>query len=349
MEAAGLPARHRARGIVVSALLIGTAIAVASWIGLESRPATDDARIDADVVHVAAAVGGRIVKLGVRENDPVKKGDLLFQIDPLPYQLTVDLAAANLAVARAGLATQTRLVAVQRANASVAGEQVERAMTNQSLAQRSEERLAPLTGKGYVPQQQFDQARTAAQDALTSVRQARAQSVAAQRAIDTVAGAQAAVAAASAALANAQRALDDTTVLAEHDGRVVGLNVSSGERVLPSQALFTLVATGTWFAVANFRETALREIAPGDCATVYSLIDAARPIQGVVQGIGWGVLDTDKVNLPRSVPYVQPSLNWVRVAQRFPVRIRLQAPPEFVVRVGASATVEIRHGAACKR
>jgi multidrug efflux system membrane fusion protein len=117
--------------------------------------------------------------------------------------------------------------------------------------------------------------------------------------------------------------------------------------VAPAQSLFTLVNDDEWFTVANFRETDLKAIAVGDCATVYSMIDRSRAISGVVQGIGSGVLDTDRVNLPRSVPFVERSLNWVRVAQRFPVRIRLEEPPQELMRLGASAVVEVKHGAAC--
>jgi len=81
---------------------------------------------------------------------------------------------------------------------------------------------------------------------------------------------------------------------------------------------------------------------------VFSMIDRVQPIKGVVQGIGAGVLDTDRINLPRSVPYVERSLNWVKVAQRFPVRIRLADPPERLMRLGATAVVEVKHGDACK-
>jgi multidrug efflux system membrane fusion protein len=91
----------------------------------------------------------------------------------------------------------------------------------------------------------------------------------------------------------------------------------------------------------------LGNVAPGDCATVYSLIDRGRPIAGVVQGIGWGVLDEERVEVPFAVPYVERSLNWVRVAQRFPVRVRLKSPPPSLTRLGASAVIEIRHGPAC--
>jgi multidrug efflux system membrane fusion protein len=202
-------------------------------------------------------------------------------------------------------------------------------------------------GKAYVPTQQFDQAQTAQRDAATSLQQAREQEVAALRAVGTEEGAAAAVQARQAALAIARRALDDTIVRAWHDGRVVGLTVLSGEMVVPSQALFTLISTEEWFAVANFRETDLHAIAVGDCATVFSMIDRSQPIKGAVEGIGWGVLDDERINLPRSVPYVQRSLNWVRVAQRFPVRIRLEKPPEQLMRLGASAVVEVKHGDTC--
>ena len=146
----------------------------------------------------------------------------------------------------------------------------------------------------------------------------------------------------------AQRQLDDTTVRASHNGLVVGLTVSTGEMVIPAQSLFTLINADEWFAVANFRETDLNAIAIGDCATVFSMIDRQVPIKGAVQGIGWGVADQDRINIPRSVPYVERSLNWVRVAQRFPVRVRLENPPQQLMRLGASAVVEIKHGAACR-
>src|SRR6202012_881121 len=103
----------------------------------------------------------------------------------------------------------------------------------------------------------------------------------------------------------------------------------------PSQTLFTLVNPEEWFAVANFRETDLAAIAVGDCVTVYSMIDREQPLEGGVQGIGTGVLDTDRVNLPRSLPYVERSLNWVHVAQRFPVKVRIEKPPPQLMRLGA--------------
>ncbi|MCA3857194.1 MAG: multidrug transporter subunit MdtN, partial [Burkholderia sp.] len=89
-------------------------------------------------------------------------------------------------------------------------------------------------------------------------------------------------------------------------------------------------------------------IAVGDCATVYSMIDRSRPLTGKVVGIGAGIADSARINLPRSLPIVQNSVNWVHVAQRFPVRVKLDEPDAKLVRVGASAIVEVRHGTACR-
>ncbi|HEY0270268.1 MAG TPA: multidrug transporter subunit MdtN [Sphingomonas sp.] len=348
MEAAG---RRRsapwAKLAVLAIVLVAAAVGVFALHRSARFPSTDNATIDADVVHVAAAVGGRIVRIAVAENGHVRKGDLLFQIDPLPYQAAVEQAEADLALAEATLGTQRRAVSTQQSTATVATDQIGRAEANRALAARTVERLTPLAAQGYVPTQQLDQAEVALHDATTSLTQAKEQQSAARTAVDTVAGATAMVQARRAALVIARRALEDTTVRAPHDGRVVGLTVLSGEMVAPSQSLFTLVNSDEWFAIGNFRETELKAIAVGDCATVYSMIDRARPIKGVIDGIGSGVLDAERVNLPRSVPYVEKSLNWVRVSQRFPVRVRLAGPPEQLMRLGASAVIEVRHGAAC--
>jgi multidrug efflux system membrane fusion protein len=349
MKAAG-GTRHGKLGRLISLAVIAIAIGIGIVVSLRSRddPSTDDATIDADVVHVAAAVGGRVIRIGVSENAEVRKGDLLFQIDPLPYQLAVRQAASALDVARAANQTQNRTIATQQSVSQVTGSQIARATENLGLAQRTAERLRPLVEKGYVPRQQYDQAIVATQDAATSLRQARDQNAGARAAIDTDAGSAATIRAGEAALAIARRALDDTVVRASHPGRVVGLTVSTGEMVAPSQSMFTLIKSDEWFVMANFRETSLKHIAIGDCATVYSMVDRAHAIRGTVQGIGSGVLDDERVNLPRELPYVQRSLNWVRVEQRFPVRIRLIHPPQALMRLSASAVVEVRHGSACR-
>jgi membrane fusion protein, multidrug efflux system len=325
MEAAG-KSRVASRGKLIALVIIALAIAFAVYALYDSEvhPTSSDSSIDADVVHVAAAVAGRVLDIPVVENARVAKGDLLFQIDPLPYRLALDQAAADLGIARS--------------NAAVAVDQTKSAQEDHDLAARTLERLRPLASNGYVPQQQLDQAQVLEKNTATKLIQAQA----------LEASAEATVQARTAALGIAQRQLDDTTVRATHNGLVVGLTVSTGEMVIPAQSLFTLINTDEWFAVANFRETDLSAISVDDCTTVFSMLDREVPIKGIVQGIGWGVVDQDRVNIPRSVPYVERSLNWVRVAQRFPVRIRLEGPPPGLMRLGASAVVEIKHGAACR-
>ena len=349
MKAVGKPKRSLPGTLIAFIIIAGAVAAGLHVLQIDAEyPSTDDASLDADMVHVAAAVGGRIIKIPVVENGKVMKGDLLFQIDPVPYQLAVEEAEAELQFAEASLESRRRVIATEKSNATIASGQTQRAETNLAIATRTTDRLQPLALKGYVPFQQYDQAQTTRRDANTSLLQAREQETAAFVAVGTDADALASVRARQASLAIARRHLEDTTVIATHDGRIAGLTISTGEMVAPTQSIFTLINTEEWFAVANFRETQLKAIAVGDCVTAFSMIDRTTPIKGFVEGIGWGVLDQDRINLPRSVPYVERSLNWVRVAQRFPVRIRLENPPEALMRLGASASVQVKHGAACR-
>src|SRR5690348_1673471 len=113
--------RGRLIALAAPAVAIVLALLVASWV--RAHPSSSDASIDADVVHVAAAVGGRIIEIRVRENSSVHRGDVLFQIDPLPYQLVVSQAQADLAVAEAQLDSRRRYVSTQRSNATLERDQ----------------------------------------------------------------------------------------------------------------------------------------------------------------------------------------------------------------------------------
>jgi membrane fusion protein, multidrug efflux system len=345
-------ARSRPRKLIAAVFAVTIIAAAAAGIisflqTHENNPESDDATIDADVVHVAPSVTGQIVQLAVVENQLVKAGDVLFVIDPEPYRLHVELATAELHAAEALLDTQRRTVATESSNAAIAGAQVIQARTSLDLSTNTLNRLEPLLGKGYVSAQQVDDARTAKHKAETALTQALEEAASTKTSIGTTDGAIATVAARKSTLALAERDLRNTVVRAPHDGRITGLSVKSGEYVALAQSLFTLVVTDEWFASANFRETALKHIEVGACAVVYSLIDRNIAIQGKVDGIGWGVSDEDRVNIPRGLPYVAKSVNWVRVEQRFPVRVRLENPPEKLMRLGASAVVRIKAAGRC--
>jgi membrane fusion protein, multidrug efflux system len=326
MKTVGKPYRS-SRGKIVAIAIIAIAVAVAIYVErrISIRPSTDDATIDADVVHVAAAVGGRIIELPVTENAEVSNGDLLFRIDPEPYRLAVEQAEADLGVAIGALDTRRRAIGTEKSNATIAAEQIKRAQTNPELATRTAERLRPLAGKAYVPTQQFDQAQTAQRDAATSLQQAREQEVAALRAVRHRGSGG------GRRTGTPSGARDRTAGARRHDRPGVARWTRSRlDRFIGRDdcSISGVVHFGQHGAVVRRRQLSgndLHAMAVGDCATVFSMIDRRYPIKGVVEGIGWGVLDEERINLPRAVPYVQRSLNWVRVAQRFPVRVRLPA------------------------
>ncbi|MEA1619953.1 multidrug transporter subunit MdtN [Erythrobacter sp. T5W1-R] len=349
MEASGKkPARFSAKlgaGVVIAAAIALGALTV--WQRNE-LPSSDEASIDAEVVHVAATVGGRIDQLLVQENQRVKAGDVLFIIDQTAYQLAVDQARAALDLSLANADMQSRVIATETADAAIARDGVQRAEVNAAHARRSADRLRPLAEAGHIPRQQYDAAETLARDAAITLKEARQRAAAARTAIGTGDGGRATIAAQRAALANAEHLLDSTIVRAPHDGLIVGLKTRSGETVAPFQSLFTLITNEEWFAVANFREGELARINEGDCVTAFSMIDRSVPIRGRVQSIGTGVMAGNEIDLPRSAPYIQRTLEWVKVSQRFPVRIKLVKPPEKLMRLGASALVQVKHGAACR-
>ena len=341
--------KYTAVGIIIAlVIVIGAVLSGRLYVQrAANKPMSEDAVLTASLVNVAATIAGRVVSIAVADNQRVSEGDLLFALDPEPYKLAVAQVTADLRLAEATRDAQRRTISAERSNAAVAAQQVQRARANLALAEATLARLLPLAPKGYVTAQQVDDARTARDDAQTSLDQALGQAEAADALVTTLDASEALVAARRAALAIAERDLAATQVRAPHDGLVIGLTVSTGEIVAPGQPLFTLIDTEHWYASATFPETELSQIAIGDCATVYVLADRSRPLGGRVESIGWGVISEDLVNLPRSVPYVPKSLKWVRIIQRFPVRIRLDNPPANLMRLGASAVAVVWHDEGC--
>lgn len=334
--------------IIAAGALLAAVLGLRFWQADQARNiSSEEAALQANVVHISTAIPGQIAELLVQEGARVKRGEVLFRLEPELYALRLEQTQAELAIAEAALHTRGRVVKAESANAVMAKEQISRAQTNLALTQRTVERLRPLVAQGYATQQELDIAVTAQRDAQVSLSQAGSQLTAAQQLVGHVDAAEAAVSVARVNVAMAQKALDDTVVRAPHDGLIVGLRVSSSERLLPGQSLFTLVDSRNWYAQALYLETELQHIAEGACAKVRVLAQPQRILSGKVVGIGWGVNSEQVLNLPMSLPYVQKSLNWVRVAQRFPVRVLLQDAPPELMRMGASATVTIQADQVC--
>jgi multidrug efflux system membrane fusion protein len=341
-----MTATHVWTGRLIAAIAIAAAFGLGGYTlyRLDRAPRTHDAFLYADSAGIAPEVNGRIVQLLARDNQRVKKGEALAKIDPEPFDFRLRQARAQVAALQAQIDLTTRQVAAQSAGADAAATQIERTRSQLALAQDTVGRLAPLLGKGYVTAQQVDEARTNEHTAQSALTVAIQQANQAREAVGDTASLEAQLAGALATLGLAERDLRETTIYAPFDGLVVGLDIADGTYAVAGHPLFTLVKTEDWYAIANFRETELPSIAIGDPATVWVMADNNRPLSGHVESIGWGVRPEDGGG--PSLPAVGRTLSWVIVAQRFPVRVRLDDPPDAAMRIGATVSVVVRHGAA---
>jgi membrane fusion protein, multidrug efflux system len=333
---------RKALGVLVSLIaLVGVLVTgVLASRRIDQRPRTDDAYLQADLVHMAPDVSGRIVELDVRDNQAVRKGDVLFRIDPEPYRIRVDQARAAVRGLEAKLSLTADQVASQTSKADAAERGIGSAEAQRALASSTLGRMEPLLGHGFVTAQQVDQARTAQRTAQIALQQAHLQADEARQAITNTKPTEAELEGARATLALAERDLNKTVVRAPCDGRITALDIAAGEFAVTGHPLFTIIDTEYWYAIGNFRETDLAGIEPGQRATVYVMAQPSRPVSGKVDSLGWGVASDVSATFG-GLPHVERTLNWVRIAARFPVRVLLDAPPDNLMRYGASAVIVI--------
>jgi multidrug efflux system membrane fusion protein len=402
MEATGDSTRGILIGRVLSALIVIGAIVLGLVVlyHVNYYPRTDDSEILANFIGIAPQVEGPLLGLNVHDNQFVKKGDLLFEIDERPYRYALERAiseqatlegqisderrriaalVSNVSVAEANIRTTETDVdrwaaAVDQARADVvtAEEGVSRARAEWMYASNNLHRLEPLLVKQFVTVDQVDRARTSeiaeaealkqAQSQLqqseaglqstlaqlehsrAAVIQSRAQHQEAQNAVTTLAPLINQRGARASAIETARYNLNNCRVYAPFDARVTNLTISEGAYAHIGQEMFTLIDTRTWWAVANFREGLLKHITPGMRADVYVLSKPTVRFSGVVDSVGFGVTpDADLVGrFERGLPDVQRTLNWVHLASRYPVRVRVDNPPADLFRVSGSAVVVIR-------
>ena len=331
-------------GRLVSIVVIVAAVLLAFWVWRlkERHPRTDDAVARANVVGIAPRVRGQIIALHVVDNQAVKQGDPLFEIDPEDYEL-------GLKTARAALATLDRQIVVARSqdtqlhlqvDAARAG--VDRARAELQQAGDTLDRLQPLLPNGFARAEDVDRAQTAKRVAASSVAAEEKrfdQARVAQSALETlIAQREGAVAAVDLAALN----LSYCKVVAPFPGRVVNLNISVGAYASAGIPVFSLLDTRKWYVMANFREGELPHIEPGTRVDLFLSALPRRRFAGTVQGVGWAVEPTDTIDLPHGLPLVKRELNWVHIAQRFPVRIEVEKPDPEIFRMGASAVVTVR-------
>jgi multidrug efflux system membrane fusion protein len=348
------------RRIGLGIILAFVAVAIVAVWSHDNRPQTDDATLRANFIGVAPHASGHIVELPVKDNQYVKEGDLLFAIDPRPYEVAVARAKAGLSLTHKEVAVLEKVLKVAEASIVRAEAQrlaaeasVERAEAGLKEADDHVKRLEPLLAKEFATADQLEAARTRRLVADTSVREAQKLLAAAAAAVDQAkverlraddaigqeGGVNARIAAAEAQLHEAELNLEYCRVTAPFSGKVVNLNISLGAFARAGVDVFTLVDTRAWYAVANFRETQLKHIEEGAPAEIYLQFKGGKRFAGKVVGLAWAVVPEDGTSAG-GLPSVPRNLDWVRLAQRFPVRVQVEDPDDSF-RVGASAVVTI--------
>ncbi len=314
----------RLKAVAVAGIIAAIAVGLLLyWRHEERYPSTNDAYIGANIIYVAAQVTGQVSNLAVIENQPVKSGDLLFTIDPTQFKASVDQAQANLDSAiQQAESFSHQITAAQAA--------VESTSSFYDTAQSNLERARALFSDGDLAQASLDQTTSEFAQASARLTTARSELSALQSGL---AARQDNVLSSQAALEIAQADLAWTKVYAAADGWIANLALRPGSSVSANAPLFSIVESSEWWVDANFKETSLTRIRPGQSVTVQVDMLPGTTLTGKVASIGRGSGDTFSL-----LPSENSSGNWVKVTRRFPVRIELD-PTDALLRVGGSSKV----------
>ncbi|MDP1026141.1 HlyD family secretion protein [Sphingomonas sp. KR1UV-12] len=324
--------------LMVSVPLLAAIVAGWFWFTAGRTVSTDNAYVAQDKVAVSADVAGRIVEVGVTENQRVKAGDLLFRIDPAPYRIAVEQADAAIAGA------QVQLTSLQSDYRGTGADIVAARDAIQS-AKEDYDRQAELMRRGFTTRARLQQAEHALEQARGRLGNAQAEADKAQAKLSTgsaVPGANPAIAAARVGRDKAALDLSRTVVRAP-----VGGTVSQTDRLQVGQMMITglpavsIVASDTSWVEANFKETDLQHMRVGQPAEVRFDAFPGVTLKGHVQSIGAGTGSEFSV-----LPAQNATGNWVKVTQRIPVRIAIdqKSPRQLIAGQSADVTVDVRSG-----
>lgn len=279
------PSKYLVTTVVVLAAILA---ALAMYHRYVTRPWTRDAQVRANIVGVACRVGGPITNIPVRDNQQVKKGDLLFEIDPATYIAGVNTATGKL--------QQVQADAVQA-------------------------------------KQNLDRQTVLYQTKVVDLRDL-------QDAQDQYIAAQADVAAAQAALEFAQLSLSYTKIFAPVDGYLTNVVTSPGQYVTAGEQILALVDSSSFWVAAYFKETQLRHVVEGAPAQIRLMGHDGQPFEGVVESVAWGIFVPDGSTV-QLLPDVSQTIDWVRLPNRFPVRVQVTGKPPVPLRIGQTASVSL--------
>ncbi|WP_444945113.1 HlyD family secretion protein [Microbulbifer sp. VTAC004] len=328
-----------------------------------NNPWTRDGKVQADIIQVTPRVSGQVVELPIRDNQFVNAGELLFQIDPRIYE-------AALAEARAQYEEAIDTYNAQRENILAYEARLRESSAAIDLAQSN---INALDAEIMKSRAEFERQQELLPQRATSVRSLQAAQADYESSVEYRAGAEASLAeslavleqsqadlarvraqlgalgadnpgvrAALAMVRQAELNLEYTTVTAPVSGYVTNLDFRYGDQAVANQPALSIVDVSTYRIEGYFRETFIRRISPGDKAIVTLMAYPHRPLKGYVESIGWGIAQDDGTSGNDLLPRVNPTFEWIRLAQRIPVRVHLTERPESVdLRVGFTSSVLI--------
>ena len=315
--------------VTVVVLIVAILVAHALWKHYMYSPWTRDGRVRAEVVRIAPDVSGLVTQVNVIDNQAVKKGDLLFVIDHARYQNAVDLAKANVGAAQAAARAGKASIDAASAGAVQSKSSYDMAAAQSNRRQRLND---------VVSDEDRADAKSAANTARAGFNRAQASI---EQAVATQQQAQAAVTQTQVALAAAQLNLDRTEVRAPSDGYITNLGIRVGDYAAAGVARLALIDRHSYWVYGYFEETKLPDIRIGDPVDV-RLMSGGVHLHGTVQSIARGITDAGNPTGSDLLSDVNPTFNWVRLAQRVPVRVSIDAdhlPAGTMLAAGMTATL----------
>jgi membrane fusion protein, multidrug efflux system len=326
----------RILGRLIGLAIIVSGIAAAVTVARMSAgyPRTDDAYVRANVIAIAPHVQGRLLQLNVVDNQPVEENDLLFVVDPRPYEAELERAQGELIVAQAEVGGIEQAIAAGRA-------EVARLQADLAYARAHVGRLTPLLPGRFISADQYQQETTKAASLADAVQHAQSKLSEQEKLLAQEGNINGRLETIKGRVRLAKLNVEYCYVRAPFKGLVTDLNIALGDYARIGERVHTLVDRRIWYVLGNFLETLLPAIKPGMEAQVNLVAYPGRTFHGVVQGIAWGVL-WPSGQTAGLLPRVDPTLNWARLAQRIPVRIILDEPqPDAPFRMGMTAVVTI--------
>ena len=300
------------------------------WQHEKDYPNTDDAYIQAHVINVAPRISGMVAKLYVSDHQKVKPGQPLFDIDNEAFLIALNKAKANLDLTK------------QQVNAAESAVRTAKSVLNQHKAElvnirKNTARIVALAKKHVVSISDRDKAISDLKVAESAVSASENQLEEAQQKLGQLGGDNASIRSAQAAIASAELNLRYTHVVAPANGSIVNLNLRVGDQVNAYQQVFSIIESAQWWATANFKETELERIRINQPALITVDMYPHHTFKGIITSISSGSGSSFALLPPENA-----TGNWVKVTQRFPVRIDIVNPdPKFPLRMGASCEVTI--------